>query len=143
MRNMSHKIKIEISNTDITMINAKTGADRANLFAQKTATAQFSGTVRGRTFNVRMGGDGVEMNGSFDSSVNVKGGYNVNMGSALGASGWAMGGVTGMRAVGIAQTAYEGVKGVADVVTDFLPQGKLAKAGKAVTKGVKALAGRI
>lgn len=49
------------------------------------------------------------------------------MGSALGASGWAMGGVSGMRAVGIAQTAYEGVKGTLDFATDFIPGGKIYK----------------
>lgn len=74
-----------------------------------------------------MGADGAGWNGSFDSSINVKGGYNVNMGTALGASGWAMGGVTGMRAVGVVQTAYEGVSGALNMATDFIPGGKMFK----------------
>lgn len=58
------------------------------------------------------------------------------MGSALGASGWAMGGVTGMRAVGIAQTAYEGAMGVLDVATNFIPGGKALKSASGLTNFV-------
>lgn len=77
--------------------------------------------------NIRTGADGVEWNGGFDSSINVKGGYNVNMGSAIGAMGWAMGGVSGMRTLGAVQTAYEGVMGTLDVATNFIPGGKAFK----------------
>lgn len=77
------------------------------------------------------------MNGSFDSSINVKGGYNVNMGSAIGAMGWAMGGVSGMRAVGVAQTAYEGVMGALDVATNFVPGGGVAKKFSKIATGAK------
>lgn len=76
---------------------------------------------------IKRSADGVEWNGGFDSSINVRGGYNVNMGSALGASGWAMGGVSGMRAVGVVQTAYDGAMGVLDVATNFIPGGKAFK----------------
>ena len=116
-----------LNSTEINQINSLSGMDKANAFASKVATAQFSGTVRGRSFNVRMGADGGEMNGTFDSSINVRGGYNVDMGSALGASGWAMGGVSGMRAMGIAKTAYDGAMGVVDVATNFIPGGKAFK----------------
>lgn len=59
------------------------------------------------------------------------------MGSALGASGWASGGVSGMRAVGIAQTTYEGVTGALDVVTNFIPGGKAFKSVKSLIKASK------
>lgn len=132
-----------MSQAQINDIMSSNGGERAIKFALSTATAQFSGTVGGRTFNMRAGADGAGWNGSFDSSINVRGGYNVNMGSALGASGWAMGGVSGMRSVGIAQTTYEGVMGVADIVTDFIPNGrgikKLKNLAGVTKKGLQAV----
>lgn len=59
------------------------------------------------------------------------------MGTALGASGWAMGGVTGMRAVGIAKTTYDGVVGALDVATDFVPGGGVAKRATTIATGAK------
>ena len=128
-----------LNQADINQINALNGMNKANVFSQKTATAQFSGTVNGRTFNMRTGADGTDFNGSFDSSINVRGGYNVNMGSALAGAGWASGGVTGMRAVGMVQTGYEGITGTLNVATDFIPGGsglkKVKNLAKAMGKG--------
>lgn len=56
------------------------------------------------------------------------------MGSAIGAMGWAMGGVSGMRTLGVVQTAYEGAMGALDVATNFIPGGKAFKSVKNIVK---------
>lgn len=59
------------------------------------------------------------------------------MGSALGATGWAMGGVTGMRIAGGTKTAYDGAMGVVDIATNFIPGGKAFKGVKSIISASK------
>lgn len=131
-----------LNKEEIGQIQSASAEERAQMLGGMTSTSQFAGTVRGRTFNVRMGSDGVEMNGSFDSSINVRGGYNVNMGSVSGLAGWTMGGVSGMRAVGMAQTALSGATSAVGTMADFLPQGKMVKTLTRASNFVKGIKGK-
>ena len=110
----------------ISSIMSAKGADRANRFLAATRSSNLQGTFQGRSFNLAAGVDG-QFHGSFDSSLNVRGGYNVDMGSVTAAGGYQAGGVSGMRAVGITQSGWNFATETASNAMMFAPGGGFAK----------------
>ncbi|AAP76872.1 conjugal transfer protein TraG N-terminal domain-containing protein [Helicobacter hepaticus] len=108
--------------------SASSPAERANRFAALTRSSTLSGTINGRSFNLAAGIDG-GYHGSFDSSLNVRGGYNVDMGSVSAATGYGIGGVSGMRAIGMANTGMSFISNTVSNVGMFAPAGGIAKLG--------------
>ena len=86
------------------------------------------GSVNGRSFSLTLSADG-QYSGSFDSSLNVYGDYRVDMGDASAAAGYAAGGVTGMRTVGVLNTANNFVQNSFQNVAFYAPGGSVAKLG--------------
>ncbi|PAU99137.1 hypothetical protein B9T66_08645, partial [Helicobacter sp. TUL] len=80
------------------VLSARNPVERANRMQAVISSHSLRGSVNGRSFNLTTSADG-QYSGSFDSSLNVYGGYRVDMGDASAAAGYAAGGVNGMRTV--------------------------------------------
>ena len=110
------------------VLSARNPVERANRMQSVISSHSLRGSVNGRSFNLTTSADG-QYSGSFDSSLNVYGGYRVDMGDASAAAGYAAGGVTGMRTVGVINTANNFVQNSFQNVAFYAPGGSVAKLG--------------
>ena len=110
------------------VLSARNPVERANRMQAVISSHSLRGSVNGRSFNLTTSADG-QYSGSFDSSLNVYGGYRVDMGDASAAAGYAAGGVTGMRTVGVINTANNFVQNSFQNVAFYAPGGSVAKLG--------------
>ena len=110
------------------VLSARNPVERANRMQAVISSHSLRGSVNGRSFNLTTSADG-QYSGSFDSSLNVYGGYRVDMGDASAAAGYAAGGVNGMRTVGVINTANNFVQNSFQNVAFYAPGGSVAKLG--------------
>ena len=106
------------------VLSARNPVERVNRMQAVISSHNLRGSVNGRSFSLTLSADG-QYSGSFDSSLNVYGGYRVDMGDASAAAG----GVTGMRTVGVLNTANNFVQNSFQNVAFYAPGGSVAKLG--------------